>query len=173
MQIIKPNERYIQSYYEACKATWETVHEKYIIHDPDKFDEWETHIIKDFEDAEKGINLPEGFIPNVTYWMVNDDEYIGTINIRLGLNDFLARYGGHYGIVIQPKYRGKGYALEATEFVLGEAKRRKLNPFLSCTQETNLPAIKTNEHFNPVKMEKEDIIHNGKPLSIRRYYFEF
>lgn len=174
MEIIKPNEKYLQSYLEGCQQTWETVHEKYIIHDPEKFDDWKTHIFQDFENAEKGINLPERFIPNATYWIVEDEKYAGTINIRLGLNEALARYGGHIGIVIRPDCRRKGYGMKGFEFAVEECKKLGINPILVATQETNKVIINWFENiYKPNKSEREEIIHNGAPLGIRRYYFSY
>lgn len=174
MNIIKPEEKYLQSYLKGCQKTWATVHEKYIIHDPEKYDEWKTHIFEDFYNAENGINLPEGFIPNVTYWLTDEENYIGTLNIRLGLNEALARYGGHVGIVIRPDFRGKGYGIKGFEFAMEECKKREINPIVIATQETNAVVINWfDSKYKATKMEKEEIIHNGSPLNIRRYYFEY
>lgn len=171
MKIIKPDEKFLQSYYEGCAETWDTVHEKYIIHDPEKYDDWKTHIFKDFKNAELGVNLPDGFIPNVTYWLVLENNYVGTINIRLGLNEGLAKYGGHIGIVIRPSYRKCGYGIKGFDFALKECKNRGINPVLVATQETNKVVISWFENiYKPSKVEKERIMHNGSPLDIRRYY---
>ena len=39
-----------------------------------------------------------------------DDKIIGMINIRLALNDFLKKEGGHIGYCIRPTERRKHYA---------------------------------------------------------------
>ncbi len=36
-----------------------------------------------------GINLDEGYVPGTTYFYIDNDQIIGTINIRHCLNDFL------------------------------------------------------------------------------------
>lgn len=109
MECIKPCKEYLQSYYEGCKESYADAPHNYIIHDPDKFDQWKDTIIEDLENHSKGIGLPEGFLPNTTFWCVENGEYIGTINIRHELNDFLRNFGGHAGIFVRKSARGKGY----------------------------------------------------------------
>jgi len=76
---------------------------------------WLAKVMKD-TDAE---NLPEGRVPGYTYFYVREDDgkIIGMINIRLTLNDFLRREGGHIGYCIRPKERNKGYGTQ----MLGDA----------------------------------------------------
>ena len=38
-----------------------------------------------------GINLDEGYVPGTTYFYIDNDQIIGTINIRHCLNDFLLK----------------------------------------------------------------------------------
>ncbi|MBR5662344.1 MAG: GNAT family N-acetyltransferase [Bacilli bacterium] len=56
--------------------------------------------------------IPDEYkVPSLTYFLIreNDDKIIGMINIRLTLNEFLSKYGGHIGYGIRPSERGKGY----------------------------------------------------------------
>ena len=48
-------------------------------------------------------------VPETIVWMVKDDEYIGTVDIRHRLNWHLEKYGGHVHFVVRPSWRGKGY----------------------------------------------------------------
>lgn len=63
--------------------------------------------------------IHENRVPSYTYFYVreDDDKIIGMINIRLELNDFLRKEGGHIGYCIRPTERKKGYATR----MLGEA----------------------------------------------------
>ena len=47
--------------------------------------------LKSKEDMAKGINLPEGFIPCTTYWVMLDEKIIGLANIKHYLNDYLRK----------------------------------------------------------------------------------
>ena len=44
---IKPIEKYLQSYYEACIETWGHVHSNYILHNPKNFSDWKNKINTD------------------------------------------------------------------------------------------------------------------------------
>ena len=56
-----------------------------------------------------GINLPVGYVPHTTYWLVEGNEFFGRADIRHELNDFLKTNGGHIGYDIRPSQRNKGY----------------------------------------------------------------
>jgi len=63
-------------------------------------------------EADRDIaNIPVDRVPAYTYFYVreDDDRIIGMINIRLALNDFLRKEGGHIGYSIRPTERRKGY----------------------------------------------------------------
>jgi predicted acetyltransferase len=57
-------------------------------------------------------NIPSDRVPAYTYFYVREEDYaiVGMINIRLALNEFLRREGGHIGYSIRPTERRKGYA---------------------------------------------------------------
>ena len=60
----------------------------------------------------KGIDLPANYVPHTTFWLLEQkngiDTVVGRINIRHLLNEFLLKFGGHIGYVINPAHRGKG-----------------------------------------------------------------
>lgn len=56
------------------------------------------------------IDLPPGFVPMTTYWMVSPDQTIlGVSKLRHHLTPSLENHGGHIGYVIRPSHRRKGY----------------------------------------------------------------
>ncbi|MEI6578874.1 MAG: GNAT family N-acetyltransferase [Eubacteriales bacterium] len=62
------------------------------------------------DDYSKGINLPEGWIPETTYFLYVDGEPIGIGRIRHSTNKHLESIGvGNLGYAISILYRGKGY----------------------------------------------------------------
>lgn len=75
-------------------------------------------------EADRDIaNIPIDRVPAYTYFYVrkDDSKIIGMINIRLALNDFLRKEGGHIGYCIRPTERRKGYGTrmlsEAMKFI--------------------------------------------------------
>lgn len=169
--LIKPSSKYLNSYLLACKETWNHVHDKYILHNPEKFNEWKLSIFENFKNYEKGLNLPQNFVPSSTFWLVENDEYIGTINIRHYLNENLAIYGGHAGLVIKKSKRNQGYGKIAANYILKKAKNLITTPLLLTCQESNTQSIAILHKLPYSKIEKEEIfLYNAKQF-IRRYYF--
>ena len=48
-------------------------------------------------------------VPETILWLVKDEDYIGTVQIRHRLNWHLERWGGHIHYIIRPSMRGKGF----------------------------------------------------------------
>ncbi len=169
---IKPTKKYLQSYYEACKETWGKVHNNYILHNPEEFSEWENNIFIEYDNQEKGINLPDNYVPSVSYWIIDNNEYIGTVNIRLKLNDVLLNYGGHIGTVIRLSQRNNSYGKNALEWSLKKAKELSISPVLLTCHEDNIPSLKILEKSMYYKMEKDCITDNGETVKIRRFWYK-
>jgi len=61
-------------------------------------------------DAAEGKQLPEGWVPMNTYWLVRDRmQPAGISRLRHRLTESLLKRGGHIGYWIRPSERGKGY----------------------------------------------------------------
>lgn len=97
------------------------------------YEEW----LKNNQDHEMGINLPEGWVPDIQLVAFSiDGQAVGFLNIRLCLNDFLLEEGGHIGYSIRPSERGKGYAKEALGQGLQVAKEKNIKKALvTCSTE--------------------------------------
>lgn len=73
------------------------------------------HYVQTRKGYEYGIGLPEGFVPDTVFVLVNDEgEYVGLFNFRHTLNDFLRAGPGHVGFGIAPPFRRK---LRKTRFI--------------------------------------------------------
>ena len=74
------------------------------------YEEWLKKVYADIDIA----NIQKPRVPALTYFYVreDDDKIIGMINIRLALNDFLKKEGGHIGYCIRPTERQKHYATD-------------------------------------------------------------
>ncbi len=48
-------------------------------------------------------------VPETVAWLVKDDEYLGTVDIRHRLNWHLEKWGGHMHFIIRPSRRGQGF----------------------------------------------------------------
>lgn len=74
----------------------------------------------DFDDFIEGLRADKGYphqpyqdwvepVPETIVWLVKDDQYIGTVDIRHRLNWHLEKWGGHVHFNIRPSMRGKGF----------------------------------------------------------------
>jgi predicted acetyltransferase len=87
--------------------------------------------------AEDGITRDK--VADNTYWLVDDVDFIGAINIRYSLNDFLEKHAGHVGYGIRPSMMRKGYAIKMLGLVLEKAKLAGLKKAM-VTADTENPA---------------------------------
>ncbi len=60
-------------------------------------------------DFAEGKNLPEGYVPSSTYWLIVQGELAGVSNLRHYLNEGLEQAGGHIGLGVRPSFRGQGW----------------------------------------------------------------
>lgn len=80
------------------------------------YENWLNKVQDDIDIA----NIIQPRVPALTYFYVReeDDKIIGMINIRLALNDFLRKEGGHIGYCIRPTERKKHYATDMLKYAL-------------------------------------------------------
>ena len=77
----------------------------------------------DVENKRQGINLPEGHVPNTTLWLIENEKYIGSFDLRHELNDYLLQNGGHIAYQIIPSERRKGYVKAGLKLTLDYARK--------------------------------------------------
>jgi predicted acetyltransferase len=80
--------------------------------------------------CERGIGIPEGFVPHSTFWLMRGEDVVGVSNLRHRLNDKLRIEGGHIGYGIRPSARGQGSGTAILRLTLGEAARRGIGRVL-------------------------------------------
>lgn len=140
VKLVKPSVKYKESFLKA-------------INEPDSqklFKRFELE--EDFEKYVEKINsyingapLVNGFVPESTFWIVEEDEYIGRVSIRHKLTKQLELSGGHIGIDIRPTKRGMGLGKEAMKLALQKAHELGLNKVLLTCNINNIPSRKMIE----------------------------
>ena len=123
--------------------------------------------VETLHQQEKGFDLPPGYLPGSTFWLVKDERKIlGAINIRHGLNDELRRVGGHIGYGIRPSERRKGYATLMLRLGLEEARKLGISKALLTCGKSNI-ASATVMRNNGAVLDSEDHV-DGR--DIQRYW---
>lgn len=169
MQLLLPSIHYKDSFLEAVSEYKPTETEDRLEVSAQRVE----NIEKNFEAylatlrAEvKGANLPAGFVPQTTFWLVDGNTFIGRISIRHQLNEQLRKVGGHIGYAIRPSKRQMGYGKKILELALPKAKELGITKALVTCNETNIGSRKIIEANGGVL---EDITNmgEGNPRKLR------
>jgi len=166
MELVTPSEKYKDSFIAGVKeyqgeTPLNSRHEYYRAIDvsdmKDNFDAY----LKRLSDAEIGVGLPSGHVPQTDFWLVDNDQYIGRVSIRHTLTDHLLNIGGHIGYDIRPSQRHKGYGTKILELALPKAKELGIDKLLLTCDETNIPSRKIIEANGGVFEDKRPNPHGG------------
>lgn len=95
-------------------------------------------LIAQLEEREKGLNLPESYVPSTYLFGFSGSKLVGRTMIRHQLNDFLRKIGGHIGYGVVPSERGKGFGKKLLQHALPIARNIGLEKVLLTCDENNL-----------------------------------
>lgn len=153
-------------FYNEWKDSGETMIPWVISKDPSNF----PAMIQELLDAHNGINLPESWVPDSTYWLVTDEnKIVGAVNIRHSLTEHLFNAGGHIGYGIRPSERRKGYATKLLELSLEKTKELNITKALVVCNEVNTASEKTILHNGGLR--DDDFIEEDGNV-VRRFWIE-
>ena len=113
-----------------------------------------------------GINLNSNFVPATTYFYIENNQIVGTINIRHCLNDLLLKSGGHIGYSVLPSQRKKGYATAMLKEAIKICKQWDIYPILIICKKENIASKKTIEKCGG-KFENEYFDEKTKETYLR------
>ncbi len=169
MKLILPSVQYKNSFIEAVK-------EYQAVESNDRRDIYEldgVYLENNFSDyiytllsESKGENLPEGYVPQTTFWLIDNERFIGRVSIRHTLTEHLLKVGGHIGYDIRPGKRKMGYGKKILELALQEAKKLGIEKVLITCDETNIASKKIIEANGGI-LENRLQLHKGKPAKLR------
>lgn len=141
-QLVLPNSKYKQSFLEAVA---EYQQEKLPIYLPLNIQELDANFekyIDDLRNEAHGLNLPEDYVPHTVFWLVEGETFIGRVDIRHKLNEYLKHVGGHIGYDIRPSKRNMGYGTTALRLALEEARKIGILEVLITCDATNIGSNK-------------------------------
>ncbi len=149
MQLLFPthelieSQQFLKSFFEAQKELDATKDDRYSNDVP------RPKTMKEYVDTllahSRGENLPNDWVSYSTFWLIDNDEFIGDTHIRHTLNDHLRNIGGHIGYTIRPSKRKQGYGTKILKLALIEAKKLGIDFALITCDETNIGSKKIIE----------------------------
>jgi predicted acetyltransferase len=116
-----------------------------------------------------GMDLPAGWVPATFLVAEVGGEIVGRSSIRHGLDDFLAREGGHIGYGVLAEHRGRGYASEILRQSLVVARAAGVDRVLVTCADSNVPSARAIERCGGVL---ESVASSAKGEPYRRYWID-
>ena len=110
-KLVKPDVRYKDSYLNAIQEWHEEGRYKFLSVDTlsHSFDQF----VEDLNTGKRHLHKPYPDwvepVSETVLWLIREDKFIGTINIRHRLNWHLEKWGGHVNFIIRPTMRNKGF----------------------------------------------------------------
>ena len=121
LQLIEPTESLREAYIDF-------VDEFHAAGDPHVAGEWnEVHgdfsaFVRRLRNHAIGVDLPEGWVPASTYWLVREGRVVGACGLRHSLTESLRDFGGHVCYGVRPSERRKGYATFMLRAMIAKAR---------------------------------------------------
>lgn len=123
--------------------------------------------VQTLKNYSQGIDIPEGFVPHSTYWLISEENrIIGVSNMRHTLTAKLLREGGNIGYGIRPSERKKGFATDLLRQTLLKAGELGLTKVLLTCDKLNTGSIGTILNNNGLFDSEEEL----DSRTVRRYW---
>lgn len=97
------------------------------------------------EEWSEGRNLPDGYVAQTLYWLVDGGMPVGIGKIRHALTAESREAGGNVGYAIASAHRGRGYGKVLLGLLLAEAKKMGLDEILLTVDKGNIASKKVVE----------------------------
>lgn len=133
----------------------------------------------DFEGFIKELRAEKGYphqpyqewvdpVPETVTWLVKDDKYIGTVDIRHRLNWHLEKWGGHIHFVTRPTMRGMGFGKKMLLKAIPIANYLGIEKALITVDPDNIGAIRAIESCGA---EFESETQETEQFPVRKRYW--
>ena len=110
-----------------------------------------------------------GYVPDSTFFALDIERniFVGAVNIRHYLSEYLLKHGGHIGDGVRPSERRKGFATEIIRLALEECKKLGIDRVLMVCNKNNIGSSKSIINNGGV-LENE--IYDGEIM--QRYWID-
>ncbi|MEV4109834.1 GNAT family N-acetyltransferase [Nonomuraea sp. NPDC049695] len=130
---------------------------------PEVFASWVERL---HQQSDPSLPVGEERVHATHWWIVDGETYLGAIDLRHYLNDFLLEVGGHIGYSIRPSARRQGLATWALGAVLRKAPGLGLDRVLLICDDSNVGSARAIERNGGVL---EDV--RSTEIGIKRRYW--
>ncbi len=142
--LIEPALQYKESYLQAMQefqdeGTYRIYNLQRVA---EHFEEYLT-LIKQAQASD--VDTP-GRVPSADFWLIDNNEFIGRLNLRYKLNEPLLKFGGHIGYEIRPGRRKHGYGKIILRLGLEKAREAGIERVLVTCDDDNIASSKIIEH---------------------------
>ena len=100
-----------------------------------------------------GQDIPEGWVPESTFWIVEGGQVVGELELRHRLNERLREVGGNIGYLTHPDHRNKGVAAFALRAGLKMLREMGVKEALVTCRDDNAASIRVIEKCGGVRIE--------------------
>ncbi len=172
LKLIDAEEKYLKEYKEAYILSLQEIEKGNIKkHDLMFYNPDEVDIIQKCKDSRDRSKLNPNYVPSYDYFLVDDDKFIGRINIRVELTPVLLNYGGNIGYGINPKYWKMGYGTAILKLGLEKAKELvSQNKVLVTCDDDNIGSYKIIEKNGGILENKVENTDEYETFLTRRYW---
>ncbi|MEO8610258.1 MAG: GNAT family N-acetyltransferase [Chloroflexota bacterium] len=119
---------------------------------------------------DRRANPKPGQVAESTFWMIEEETFIGRISVRHHLTESLMQFGGHIGYEIRPTKRRQGYGTSMLGLGLEKARAVNITRALVTCDDTNSASAKIIQANGGVL--ENIILLAGYPVPIRRYWID-
>jgi predicted acetyltransferase len=131
----------------------------------DDFDGW----VERLKNRALGKDLPEGYVPESIFWLIEGDKYIGRIGVRHVLTEKLKKFGGTIGYDVRPSERRKGYGTKMLALGLQKAAELGLNEVILTCDVNNVASQKVIEANGGELLERGVVVEEQPDATRQRY----
>lgn len=121
----------------------------------DEYKKW----LKEMDDWANERNLPNGYVKQKTYWLMDEEVPVGYVRLRFSLNQKSREYGGSFGYAIEEGSRKKGYGTTLIQELIKVAKKEGIEEFISMVDKKNIASNRIMQKCGG-KLYRENEIYN-------------
>jgi predicted acetyltransferase len=138
VNIMKPKKEYFDEYLAACKESYDNNIKEWMPFHPDDYEKWKEYILVAYNNYEKGENIPAGMPRTYTYWCIENEKFVGEIQLRPYLTEEEAKNWGHVAYAIRYSKWGKGYGTKLLHIAIEKLQEFGVKDiYIACHQSNN------------------------------------